>query len=434
MAIKKITDNKTLSTVKRGVPIVGDFRKGEEKDERGRWGKDLEDGSWRVTFREGYEMFQEAFNQVFADTREPFIIATIDTTPDEVFNDFYRLYGGNGLAQIVCDGEKIQFSADKQSQCMGCPAKRESATSAKEKAQFCAPNAYFRFTIPKFNRAMQMPVPFLFQFSVTSVTELQHIKKELITAYDEKGSLVNELFMLYRNNRRFNRGGKANDKSLAYVLWLDKNLDEKAQEAQLRLESGEIEQPQAQLPSPEISHSDIDNPIPDDELSDATKQAQENMKQDYLDKVKIAADKFLHMGLKTFLFQFGAFADFDALYAKHPDFEQLKIAVNNWIVEKKVIVRIIACETRPSGKSKIMSIPYGFGSVIAGSRSTFDSVSHEKAYADYTNEKGGKSNLTRDGWHKFQDVFGVEYLSMTLQKNSKGSIEISHISVDEIPF
>lgn len=298
MPIKQITDSNTLSVVKRGVPIVGDFRKGEEKDSKGRWGKDLEDGSWRVTFREGYEMFEDAFNQIFADTREPFIIATIDATPDDVFNDYYRLYGGNGLAQIVCDGEHIEFSADKKlTACMDCPAKRENAKSAKEKATYCAPNAYFRFTIPKFNRAMQMPVPFLFQFNVTSVTELQHIKKELLVAYEQKGTLINELFLLYRNNRRFNRGGVANDKSLAYVLWLDKNLDEKAQDAQLRLESGDIQVDSPQFPAGDDNRdsdfvSATDPVISDDRLnqiSDFLEKAVSRSLRQLVDSMSVVA-------------------------------------------------------------------------------------------------------------------------------------------------
>lgn len=432
MSIKNLTDSKTLSLVKRGVPIVGDFRKGEEKDEKGRWGKDLEDGSWRVTFREGYEMFEEMFHACFNDTREPFIIATIDETPDDVFNDFYRLYGGNGMAQIVCDGENIEFAANGQvSKCRDCPLKHESATKA-EKGKLCKPNAYFRFTIPKFNAALQMPVPFLFQFNVKARTELQHIKKELNVAYEAKGSLVNELFLLYRNNRKFNRSGSGNEKSLAYVLWLDKNLNEKAKEAQLQLNSGDYQE-QPQLPAGNANGQLTDNPPPNNVPEN---NASNQMGLDeYKSCVQDVANKWLGMDMSGFLFQFGTFSTIEDMQKAHPDWQKARQEILNWVVNNNIQVRIYACKTFDTGSTQAMEIPFGLSKVIAGSRKQFSGSQElqEKAHSAYTGSDGSVKNLTQTGWHKFKEVFGVDFLSMEVEFNGNGNLKIKTIT-DDIPF
>lgn len=425
MAIKNLTDSKALANTKRGVPIVGKLHKGEEKDDKGRWGKDLEDGSWRVSFTEGHEMFAETFDALFPDTREPFIIATIDDTPDAVFNDFNRLYAGNEMAQIVCDGETIQFSADgKTNTCMDCPVKREQAKSAKEKAKYCTPNAYFRFTIPKFNRALRMPVPFLFQFNVTATTELQHIKKELQLAYEQKGTLINELFLLYRNNRRFNRGGSANDKSLAYCLWLDKNLDEKAQAAQLKLESGDYEQP-----------PQLEGAMPDNQLTEPVKETIENKKQEYFETVTLWANRYFRMELDAFLFQLGAFADLEALYESVPDLEQLETFITDWCIKRNRHIYIYGVRTEPYKNNQRMIIPYGFGRIYSYTRKDFGEL-EDDARRGYgaKNKKGEyKQNLAQIGDHSFQDAFGLECLALQLGLTETGNLKITKIS-SEIPF
>lgn len=430
MPIKDLTTPKALADTKRGIPIVGDFRKGEEKDDKGRWGKDLEDGSWRVTFREGYEMFEQTFHALFSDTREPFIIATIDETPDEVFNDFNRLYGSNGLAQIVCDGEQIQFSADnKVTQCMDCKAKREAAKTAKEKAQYCTPNAYFRFTIPRFNKALQMPVPFLFQFNVTSQTELQHIKKELKIAHDAKGTLVNELFLLYRNNRRFNRGGMANDKSLAYTLWLDRNLEEKADAAQLRLDTGEIETPQ-------LPHGDtVDSAIPAEELNQDSQAVQLSEREQLIIDVPEWVEKRFDMDMEAFLFQMGSFLTVEELVDAFKDRETLENQIiQEMCIKRKLMVKIYGCRTMPYNKSVRMAIPFGFGMIFSYSRKDFGEW-EDVARRGYGEAVDGKypHNIATPGDHAFAQAFALPFLSMELGLTDTGNLKIVRITGD-IPF
>lgn len=437
MAIKGLTDKKSLSLITRQLPEAGIFWKGEER-QGNRPGKDLEDGSWRIEWKGNYdnENIRSLFAQIIPDTAQPILIATIGNTIDACLDDYNRLYGGNNALKRLCDGEKILFSANKgEDKCLDCPA-REIANADLPKDErakdICQPMGYFRFTIPQLNVLLGHQVQF--RFNITSENELKQFAKELESTLAVSGKLVNEVFFLQRNLRTFNKDLKGNgqmskiNKSLAMLVAFPFDLDELTPKSanNNQLEDTPLALPEGATDEQRAAAGEID-----DSLSPENRA--EKSKSDYIDFVTEVANKWLGMDLDTFLFQFGTLPSVDKLYEDVPDIEQLKTAIVQWVVNTNTTIRIYACNTYQSGKTKVMKIPFKFGTATLGSRKGFGENLSEKAHSAYALPDGKMNNLTQDGWHKFKDVFNLDYLSMNIGLTKTGKIKILEIT-DDIPF
>lgn len=434
MAIRKLTDSKTLALIPRQLPKCGTFWKGDPKNDKGHMGKDRSDGSWRVSFEEEFGYVADIFNRMFPDTTVPFLISMIGDNPDACLDDYMRLYSGNNITQRVCDGHDIIFATDGTSKCLDCPLAKDERGK-----QHCAPSAYFRFTIPMLNRVCGEQL--MFQFNITSQNEIQQFAKELDARYKQTENLQGEVFVLRRMTRVFNRDGKRNPKSLAYLSGSSFEVEEQktslsldtVQPAQTQIEGG------TRQPAPQLMSGNGG-----DEITITPKDQ-------FMDTATEWITKYLGMIPFDFIYDYtdGTMDLLAELYDEHGDIETFRRSLVQWVVKNEKTVRVYGFRTLKHGKTQRMLVSFGFGMLYSYTRKDFKDYLGGMARNGYVVMEDGQEhsmNVARydsgrqlqDGTpytdHSCKNLFAVEYVLMKLALNKKGELVVEGFYPVDEPF
>lgn len=116
--------------------------------------------------------------------------------------------------------------------------------------------------------------------------------------------------------------------------------------------------------------------------------------------------------------------------AKYPSWEEISMAVTKMLIETETPVRAYGVRTVQKDETSVKYLMnYGFGHVYAYSRDEFKVQDYDKE-ADYSSMLNGKvikRNLRFLGDHFFSEVFGHEYLLISLKLNGENNLTIAEI-------
>lgn len=419
MPIQGLSDETTRNETPISYPLWGKFHKGAEKPERG-VGRNLD--YFRIDWLD--ISAQTAFEALYGDSPQSIPIVTLSKTVDSVFDSWYRKYTSNNVLQIKCDGCQIVKAANRDligQDCICDPNERR-----KDNPKTCNPQGYLYFTIPEICQRLGYIGQFM--LGTGSPIEISEISAALQTVSNVAGTLEYQRFLLQRSERKFDieidgKPAQVNQWMVEVVPPIDNILPF-------------VRNPEKQLPTvPQLEAAQ--EAIEPEQIEDIIDNSQITPFDTYKDKLTEWVKKYLGMEMDSFLFHFdnAPLADIEALYDLQDDIDVIGKMIRDWCIEKNHLIRVYGVRTESWRDNQNRFIVYfGFGNFYHyGWKEVMTEALYEKMNADYVNSQGVKTNPYRVGDHAFKDVFGLEYLSMILERTSSGEVKMKQIT-DDIPF